>query len=330
MKKFLIVPLPLIIGIFIFFLVIGAAGLENIMQSFRKFTMQNLLTFFLLSSSIVLISVSRWRIVLLEQGHHVTFFKLSAYKLSAFSISYITPLSRLGGEPVRALLLKNHGLKTSDALTSVLIDKSIETLSDAAMTSIAIIIILSALPIPSQERHLLIGFLTIIFASMAILYVLSKTKKAFLAAAERIPVSIIKRLRHFFLEVDEATRYFLSHKKSVMAKMVALSCLQWALTLAEFKVATMLIGFNAGITDLLLIMIAAGLSTLVPIPAGIGVLEAGQFSVFSLIGAGGNMGIAFSLVLRLRDVIISFLGFIFLSHEGMNKIISFAKGTAEK
>ncbi len=326
MKKYLIIPIPLIIGIGIFSLVLGFTGLESIFLSFRKFTFQNLMIFFVISTALIFTAVFRWNLIISEQGYKINFLKLATYKISAFSVNYITPFSGMGGEPVRAFLLKNHKLKTAHALTSVVLDKSIETFTDASLSTISIAFILLAVSVPEPVRQFLIAFLIITFASVAVFYALSKTKKAVLKAITVVPLKIMKRIRKFFNEVDEAIKYFLKHKKTFLVKIVAISAIQWGLTLLQFKAATMLIGFDAQITDLILIMIAAGLTSLIPVPAGIGVLEASQYSVFALIGAGGNLGIAFSLVIRMKDLIVSFLGFVFLSHEGLNKIVSIVRG----
>lgn len=56
----------------------------------------------------------------------------------------------------------------------------------------------------------------------------------------------------------------------------------------------------------------------IPIPAALGVQEAGQFSAFKLMSANPHTGIALSIVLRLKDLMLLLASFVFLSQEGIN------------
>ena len=60
--------------------------------------------FLIFSLVYFLISAYKWKGILKAFNINISFFKLLKYKLSGFSLSYITP-TNIGGEPVRVFLV---------------------------------------------------------------------------------------------------------------------------------------------------------------------------------------------------------------------------------
>ncbi|MBI3033904.1 flippase-like domain-containing protein [Candidatus Woesearchaeota archaeon] len=319
MKKVFFLPIPLMLGLVLFIIIVGAAGLENIISAFREFSLSYLAAFLAVSFVINMLSVYKWQLILKGQGHNVGIHKLFTYKLSAFSVSYIMPFSRLMGEPIRALLLKRHGISTAKAVSYVFLDKSLDMVMDTIMAGIVIVILLLGFGLPEAARNILLILLAVIAAAIGLFcFVAVSGPMTFLSRV--FPGKLLNHFRERLVEIDSIFGYFLRRRKATLAKLMAITLLQWVLIAVEFKLATMIIGYNAKPAEVLMMMLAAGLSTVAPIPAGLGVLEAGMFSVFSMIGAGAHTGIVLSLLIRAKDLIWVFVGFVFLSHEGVNTL----------
>ena len=69
----------------------------------------------------------RWKLIIESQGDKVSYKKLLAPKFVGFTVSFLTPGMYVGGEPVRAYLLKkNTGIRFSKGLSSIIIDKILD------------------------------------------------------------------------------------------------------------------------------------------------------------------------------------------------------------
>ena len=164
MKKLLILPIPLLIGLLLFIAVVGLTGLDKIILAFREFSIKYVVIIIVLSFIIHVLSALKWWLILAEHGHDVSFLRVFTYKTAGFSVNYVTPFARLGGEPLKAYMVKKHGLSTTQAMSSVFIDKAFDTLFDAIIMGIFIIIILALFTLPGYAREILVlGLLLLLF-----------------------------------------------------------------------------------------------------------------------------------------------------------------------
>ena len=58
---------------------------------------------------------------------------------------------------------------------------------------------------------------------------------------------------------------------------------------------------------------ATGASQMLPIPAGVGVLEGAQIWIFGMLGYPAEVGVAVALLVRMREMVWLTPGLIFLS-----------------
>ena len=190
---------------------------------------------------------------------------------------------------------------------------------NALLAASIIVGLLLIFPLPPQTRGILLISLGIVIVAFAIFYLMSKTK-GFLTTIFDLAsgIKFIENLKQKISEIDRDSEDFFKEHTGALIKIFILTIFQWSLTIVQFKVATLIIGYHASATEILLAIILTGVSTLVPIPAGLGILEASQFSLFSTLGSGGEIGIAISVIIRIKDLILVLLGFIFLSQEGVD------------
>lgn len=319
MRKVLVVLFPLAIGISLFIGILGFAGLQNIASAFRQFSLLYLGAYLAAAFMVYVLSSYKWRLILEAQGHKVRLPRLMTYRLASFSIGYLTPFARLGGEPIRAYMLKKHKVNSTHAFSSVFIDKTVETVIDAILIVFIIVLLLATFTIPSATREILMIGMLLIAALLFVFYYVSSKQGILTTLMHLIPKKkVFRKVKLKLVDIDKATQHFFDNKKECLGKIIIVSIFQWAVIFTEFKLATMIIGYDASMTEILLMILATGLSTLIPVPAGLGVLEASQFSLFELLGIGGGMGIALSLLIRFKDLLLMLFGLMFLSHEGIN------------
>lgn len=330
-------------GLAFFVLVFSFTGFESIIEPFRKFSLFYLILFLLTTGLIYLVYTMRWYVVVKHQGMNVPFLELLKLRFIGVAVSYLTPASRIGGEPVRALIFKRKfNVEGRSAVSSILIEGAIGMSIDVLLIAVVLVTTFFFFTLPPHSGNLalilsVIGSIIVIAFYAAFFMGLrpfSSTVRVLFGTAD---ARFLRKLVEMVAGIEDSLAEFLCSRKKGVAKAALISSLSWPLTFLQYKFALLAIGatevnfFLLAIGDteisfiiILLSIIAVSLSSLVPIPGAFGVQEAGQFSVFSIIAIPG-IGIALSLMLRLKDLLAVFIGFTMLSHEGLNIFEIFKK-----
>ncbi len=310
-------------GLAVFLVVLNFAGFENIIEPFREFSIFYLALFLLTTLLLHLVTTLRWSTVLRYEGLNVPFLKLLKLRLIGTAVSYLTPAARVGGEPLRGYLLKRTlGIEGKRAYSSVLIDTSLGLSIDVVFSSLLLISMLLFFTLPKQIAGfaLIISLLALI--SIAAFYLvmikrLGPFSFIFRISSRLIKREFLKRLVGKIMLIEESMVEFLHFKKRGVAAAILVSSISWPLTYFQYKFALLSIGFEASFMITILSIIATTIAGVIPIPAAVGVQEAGHFSIFSMVAAQ-SVGIALSILIRFKDLLSTLVGLIFLSHEGLN------------
>ena len=318
--------LSLLVGIALFALVIKLAGLGKVLSSVKSFSPQYFIPFMAVTAAIFLAATYRWKAVLAGQMAGIPLWTLLKYKLIIFSINYFTPSARLGGEPLKVMLLKKQKVKSSRAFASVVIDNFVGMGFDGVVAGIVLIVLFFAFGTSLGEaRKLALAIGLVSLAGVAVVYlVLIKKKSAFSYLLEMIGSLTDSKHKKFFAILHRKIAKSEFYMREILAKRprtlllaIFFASLSWPLTLLQYKLALLMIGVNASFLQILVSVIILSITTLFPIPAALGVQEAGQFTAFSLFSANPHTGIALSIVLRTKDIILLLLSFLSLSIEGV-------------
>jgi uncharacterized membrane protein YbhN (UPF0104 family) len=269
-----------------------------------------LLGLFLLDGLIVLLFGSRSWIILRAFGSRVNALWLAAYRLSAFSVSYLTPGQQFGGEPLQVYWLnRRHQVAGATALTTVGLDKLFEVLSNFTFLMAGIFIVLRAgvfggqAPLDPRAAIWLAGLFL-----LPVIYLLA-------IWSGRLPLSgllgRLPRLGRLSASVTTAERQaadLLQRKPWTIAWLGLASGLTWVLMVAEYWLMVRLFGVELTLVQTILALTAARLAFLTPLPGGLGALEAGQVLAMQSIGLDPALGISVSLLIRARDLAFALTG----------------------
>jgi len=258
---------------------------------------------------------SRWWLILRGQGHRRSYRSLVGYRLAGFGITYFTPGPQLGGEPLQVYLLTHReNVPITSAVASVTLDKLLELLSSFTFLIIGVATILAS-GILGKESNYLLLLLPIGLLFLPAGYLLSLWKgrqpatKLIRWLADRFPGS--QRLARLPASMQaaekEAGRFFQDHPGTILAALF-ISLLIWVLVVLEFGLALRFLGLHLTLPEVIILLTAARLAFLLPIPAGIGTLETGQMLAMGLIGASPAIGLSLSLLIRVRDTALGSLG----------------------
>lgn len=341
-KNFGVQLLSLLIGLALFLIVIKLAGLENIIGSIRNFSPIYIGLFVLMAIITThLAAALRWKYILVSEGVDIPVWTLLKYKVTIFGLNYLTPVARIGGEPFKILLLKRQRVKSSKSFASVVVDNFLGMGIDVLIAGFALIaVVFSAATISGRLKSIFLLGGVLLPLAVAVVYASLRKKKGifsslFSAIGSLTRTGNTKPFLEFCRGVARSEFYMrmlLTKRPRSMLFALFFAALSWPLTIMQYKFALLALGFDASLIQIVISMIVINITLLIPIPAALGIQEAGQFSAFQLFSANPYIGIALSLMLRFKDTVLLLVSFLFLAREGAgifglvgNRISSFAK-----
>ncbi|MBU2504124.1 MAG: flippase-like domain-containing protein [Nanoarchaeota archaeon] len=319
MKHKLNIILSLIVGLGIFGFFLYHVGVGSVFSIFLNIRPIYLGLYFVFTTLTFFPTAWRWGIILKAYGKRVPLRFLMKYTIAGYSISYLTPSAKVGGEPLRAYMLsKERGVDIKLASSSVIIEKFVE-LAGSAIFGVVGLVLFFSLPGVSLWLKLILGIaLTIAFLLLIIVYHRSVTGKGSFSSLfltfrlDRIAKwkSFVKVIRDVETHMKD---FFVKQKKAFMLSFFTY-LIYAVLVVFEYKFLLLGLGFNESIRTVILALIVAGFAGFIPVPASLGFLEAGQSTLFSAIKGAGSIGFALSLLVRLRALIFVALGFSFITY----------------
>lgn len=321
MKKKIFFTVFAIAGIVALWIIFKTIPYKEILDTFSSASIKAVIGFIAVSIALIATLTWRWKIILNSQKINVPFHNALAYKFIGYSISYLTPSAKLGGEPVRAGLLTRHGVKFSKALSSIIIDKTIEFGTSALFFFIGVLTVLFKLALPEETGIILLVFAIIFLGSMIFVYQRLTTGRGVIKKIIwGLGLHRIKKVRNSEKEIESFEKLiikFFQKDKADFFMAFGVSLLTWILMFLEYKMAGLILGIDLSFLMIFLIVSFVGAAILIPVPMAIGALEASQVGVFSLFDMKAAAGVALALIIRARDIMWTIIGLLFLSYYGL-------------
>ncbi len=235
-------------------------------------------------------------------------------RLIGEALNSITPTAYLGGEPVKAFVLRQFGVPLADGVTSVILAKTALTVGQIVFVILGIALLLlqrgagwSSLP----------TLLALVVAGAGVTALLVSWQRRGLVASicrvgrRLLPRSrLVARVEQRAHEIDDRLRAFYGARPRAAAASVALHLIGWIAGAAEVFVIMVLLDRPVSLQEAVIIEALAQPARLlgVVIPGTLGVQEAGGMLIFGLLGLAPQLGLAMMLVKRLREIVFSLLG----------------------
>lgn len=292
------------------------AGLGDVLQVLAGASLAFLGGYLAASLLIALVQTYKWRLVLESQGFSLPYNRLFAYRLVGHSVGYLTPTVHLGSEPVRAFLLRREGIPANDAVSNVIIDKSVELIANVTFFFVGALLLLNA----SVGRDvkiftLLLSALLVLLMGAFIAGILNK-RSMFIGTFRFLRLHRVRRLRQYesdLGQVEKQIEAFYRTKKKHFIALILLIAALWGLMYLEYFFLLRLIGYEANAVQIFLVLTGVGLAYALPIPAAIGTLEIGQVSASRMLNLSAAAGVALAFVIRARDIAWTVVGLAFMA-----------------
>ena len=299
--------------------VIRSVGVTAVTGLLAQLQLGELLVLALANGVILLILNGRWWLLLRGQDHRIPYLTLTGHRLAAFGVSYFTPGPQFGGEPVQVLFVeRHHYVPRTTAVTAVTLDKMLELLANFTFLLVGVII--------SWQLNNFNG--TMGWQAVVVSLILLATPVFFFVAtwAGWLPLSRVlgngryltfliptwtpgfTRLLNGLRRSEQQAAQFCRQSPLIIGWALLVSGFSWLVMLGEYWLMARFLGVHLSPAQAIAALTAARLAFLLPLPGGLGTLEASQAFAFSAMGFDPAVGVSLSLLIRLRDVTLGLLG----------------------
>ena len=244
------------------------------------------------------------------------FYHLWKVRMVGASINRITPFVGLGGEPVKAVLLKKfHALDYREGVASLVVAKTANLIALILYLSggLAITIISGDLPQAYQIASAM--GLAVLAIGITVLFAVQRFKLTSAMSARLSRHRLGKRLvdiLHHIEDMDErlVKSYTRDRKKFCLA--VLLTLINWMLGMVEIYLILLFLGHPVSMAEAWSIdaMLELARAMAFFIPGTIGVQEGALTLIIRSITGDASLGLAVALVRRGREIIWIVWGFL--------------------
>lgn len=286
------------------------APLQTVWGLFSNFSFVAIGLLLLVRAAIILVLSSRWRWFLAALGYPLKPLTIAGYHLTGFSISYFTPGPQWGGEPVQVYLVKHrHSVPTADSVAAVTLDKLLALLSQGMVMLLGFGVILGAGLGGRFAWQSLAIVLGLVALPLAYLIMLWRDSRPFTYLLQLLPDRLNLGAGAVISEAEAHMGDFCRNQTTVFWQGVFLSFVIWPLLLSlEFWLALHFLKVPANMSQILIVLATSRVAMAMPFPAGLGALEVSQVLAMQLLQADPAIGVALSLLIRARDLLMGGLG----------------------
>ncbi|HKW85810.1 MAG TPA: lysylphosphatidylglycerol synthase transmembrane domain-containing protein [Nitrospiraceae bacterium] len=266
-----------------------------------------------------------WRLTLGRHSAAVSFGRLFAIRTAGEVVNMTTPTAYVGGEPLKAYLLKKQGVPMVDGLASVVTAKTTMTIAQVGFILLGIALGFWILGSSGSSTHAVLAASVSVGLLLfgTVIFVVVQRRGLFTGL-----LGVLRRLRIRigFLEVreeklqalDRAILDFYARDRRAFLFTTGAFFLGW---LAEALEVYMILHYLGGPTDLLSAISIGAISVFIKggtffIPGSLGAQDGGNLLLLVAFGYSELTGITFALLRRVRELVWIAIGLLCLAVMG--------------
>jgi uncharacterized protein (TIRG00374 family) len=266
-----------------------------------------------------------WRLILSSAADTIPFWKLFAIRTAGEVVNMTTPTAYVGGEPLKAYLLKRHHIPMVEGLASVVIAKTIMTLAQVLFILVGIALAFWMLgAVGSSGQMAAAGLLTaalLFFGVAAFIFVQKRGLFMWILQTLRrlgLRFALLEAREEKLRSLDRTILQFYTQHRSAFYASTTLYLLGW---LAEALEVYVIIFYLAGSPDMPTAVSIGALSVFIKggtffIPGSLGAQDGGNLLLLNAFGYSDVTGITFALVRRFRELVWIGIGLLCLATLG--------------
>lgn len=268
---------------------------------------------------ITIVDAIAWRWALAaEVRRRVRLSTLMLARVAGEAINSVTPTATLGGEPVKAHLLRAHGVSASHGLASIVVAKTALTVAQSLFTALGFVALLAMLGHGALATG---GFVVLMVVLVAFTRLLLHVQRRNPAAATVRAVArflprarLVDRLEHAARALDERLDEFHRTEPEAFAMATFYNFLGWLIGVAEVQLIVTLVDrpipwLEAFVIEAVSQPIRA---VAILIPGGLGAQEWGGATFCQFLGMPEPVAVTLWLLKRARETFFDVVGLLYL------------------
>lgn len=317
MKRFMVAML--LLGATLLGVVLYQTDLSEVSERLRQVGAGTLALIFAVFLSGHLLLAASW-LLTLPQAPRTPYWLYRIWRvlMVGAALESVMPLGGLGGDPVKAALLKRHyGIRYTDGSTSLVLTRMSDLLAQVVFVAIGLVLMFRAELLPPGYR-VGAGAGLLCFAAAILLFLLAQTKRGFSKLRgwlERGPLGRrlsgrAVRVLDAIHEVEDQLVAFYASQRTRFTLSVLCAFGEWTANAVAVYIAVNALGHGIGFGDALVIeaFVALIRSMLFFVPADLGTQEAAQVLICGAITGSPETGLALAAIRRSRDLLWIFGG----------------------
>ncbi len=304
---------PLLIPLLYFAL--RNAPLVDIWAAVRRLQPWQIAVLVSLNITMYLLVTLRWWVIARASNQTIPYFPLVLVRVAVFGISYFTVGPQVGGEPLQVFYLqRKYGMTYTRATSTVIMDKLLEFLGNFFLLVIGLTAIFQAGIISTNGSKPLVSLIAMAaillwpFIHIALMIRGVYPVGAVLRAAFS-RFGIPKWMR-FVIASERMAGLFCQRHTRPLWVAAAASVAAGAGMIGEYTLVTSFLGINLHSWQTVAGWATSWLSFLVPLPGGLGALEASQVFTLGAFEVSAALALSVALLIRARDIVIGGLGLL--------------------
>jgi hypothetical protein len=313
-KWFTRLLLVLVVG-FLLWWVIRNAPLAEIWLAIRGLKLWEIGVLLVTNTTLYLLVTLRWWIIARADAKHIPYLPLLGVRVSVFAVSYFTLGPQVGGEPLQVLFLqRKYGLTYTRSTASVLMDKLLEFLIDFILLAVGLTAIFRAGALAESKNLFsweILGLVLLMLWPPAHIVLLYHRRYPLTALVRAVPFIPKNAKWTRFLRAAEwlAGDFCRRHIPNLLGAL-GVSVLAGAGMVFEYALMASFLGIHLPFWKTVAAWAAGWLAFLMPLPGGLGALEASQVFILGGFAITNAAAISLILLMRGRDLLIGSLGLL--------------------
>jgi uncharacterized protein (TIRG00374 family) len=296
------------------------APLQEIWQTVGQLKPGQVVSLLALNAFFYLLATLRWWLIVEADNKHVNYWPLFRVRISVFGVSYFTLGPQVGGEPLQVLALqRKYGLTFTHATAAVLMDKLLEFFADFFLLAMGLTAVLQAgilFENGTQLTESLIALIFLIAWPPIHLTLLYNKRYPLTTVLYALPfVSKKSKWVRFLHAAERLAGMFCQRHPRRLIIASGISLIAGAAMVADYALMASFMGIHLTFWKTIAGWIIGWLSLLMPLPGGLGAMEASQVLILGKFGYTAATALSLALLQRGRDILIGGLGLLLASRD---------------
>ncbi|MSO92606.1 MAG: flippase-like domain-containing protein [Rhodospirillales bacterium] len=302
--------LYLLVGVGLLALVVVGVDMQEVWAAARRISWLGMLAVIAIFFAAFAIDSFTWQLALVQVPLNARWlYRTWKIRMVGEVFNTVIPAAGFGGEPLKAVLFKEHyGIGYREASASLILGKTVNLLALIAFLAAGFALILFSPLLPDAYKIVAgVGLFALCFG-VAGFFMVQRLKLSTVAGAWLSGRRVGRKLGdvlHHVRDIDDRLVHFYARRRGRFAAAVGLAFVNWLAGVVEIYVTMIFLGHPVSIWDAWIIeaihqLVRAGAFL---IPAGIGVQEGTFLLVYAAMTGSAELGVAVALIRRFREAV---------------------------